>query len=891
MNKTKKIAFAAVAVVMAGTMAGSMAACTPGTNTPTGPSLSAEMSITKPTNLAANLKPSVDANDNLTYSKDGSITLNMNIGDGNNSIKRSIAFPEGSISGEVTLPDGKTYKNKDLKAPWQALQDILGVTIVDDYQNLSSDNQILNVANGINGTFADYQVITGSSNQITIRADSFLNLRDYLYYMPNYAAFLEKYDTVALSTTSDTTTGGMYYAPYFDGFDDVEKYTLAEKNWIEGLLDGTVTDTTTFNDSLTEKGLTYGNSNVTAYMGQTGSWTVETTDPDDSTQMNTVNLVVNYDAAGDAARSASSPLGTAYQAAAGAAYTGTSGNIVDIMNAALDAKQGNVTGAQLSAILQAYIDVAYQTESGDKFYDTRSDVFNSISAGWDVDLLVAISRCAVTSPKALGEENGELSNLYGLSGRQQNTQRRTDLVAFAGELYGVRGMESRYEFSYINSEGDLVDARNSAATWDTIARMGELAKEGLVCTTNTNINGSRDSASGPAPLFIHDYSQTQTTAGIVSSTNGYTDPDATANTEDFNVAPILTAVSKWDTDDNGERETIMRFTESWRSVKNTGFAIPVAAVQGNPELLSATLAFVDYFFSNDGQILMTYGTQSTNGNTNPNGWWYANEATNVNIADVAEYATVDVAQVEGVEAKEQIVSDQYTIKDEYASQYFIYNNKVYTGFAYKDTQVPIITDANDEFFRGFEVNGLAQVSGSAVSGMSNVGSYTNYARYFIGSTLPIGNKNQGFEYQCTAACAIAGANIVSAALVNGTIKHVSVTLGEAEGWWYLIAPTTVALNAIERDTMANDTQTALGQYFYNNSSTTTYRTNAIIDMVLYGFDTSRKIAGQDTYENIPENGAAMVELLKNKGLTQRTNIATSCWTRTKALFNITLNND
>lgn len=860
MNKTKKLAFAVTSMVMAGTMLFSMAACQPGSSSSGGGGMSADLSITKPT-LSADLTPKTDANDNLTY--DAGTSLSINMGNQNNSHPAHITFQSGELSGSVTLPDGNDYSTGDLKPAWQALADTLNLSFVDNFKNYGSDAQIENAISEQNISTFDF--ISGSVKAITQNSSYFLNLKDYLYYMPNYAAFLEKYETVSFSLTSDVTTGGMYYAPYFDGMDDIEKYALAEKTWISDLLDGTNNDTTTFKAQAESKGKTGTSVTMESYMGKTGSWEVDTTSADGKS---VVKAKVNYDAALSAVKSSSSALGQAYNAAAGAAYTGTSGNIVDIMNAAINAKAGEVTGAQLTAMLKAYIDVAYTLDG--KAYTKRSDVFNSVSACWDVDLFVALSRCAVTSPSVLGANADQLSNIYGLSARQGTTQRRVDLTAFAGELFGIRGMESRYEYTYINSKGNMVDARSNADTYDLVAKLSSLEDEGILYSGTTNINAARD-FTGPSSLFMHDYSQTQTTAGFSDA--------------DFNVAPVLTPVSKWDTNDDGERETIMRFTESWRSVKNTGFAVPVSAVKGNSNKLAAVLKFIDYLFSNDGQILMTYGEISTNGNTNPNGWWYATEATGVNINDVAEKATVDISNPDNKEGvKSQIVSDQYTIKDAYKSQYFVYKGKVYTGFNYLDSQVPTLTNDNKNLFLGEEVNGFKQGVSTSISA---VGNYTNYARWVVGTTLPLGNKNQGFEYQCTAQCALDGADIVSKAISNGTIKHLELSLADVTSWWYLIAPTSIALDTSMQQTMGSPEQSQIGTYFLNSSSTS-QRLNVFLDLLYYGFDTSRNICDNENYGKIKESGAAYVSWIEANGLTVRANIFNICWSDTKALFKLNL---
>lgn len=865
-EKTKKLTMALVALVMAGSMAISLSACGGPTNDnpPDGPDVPggdvAQDYEPNTSHLAAGLVPKFDENGRLTYASGTEVVVN--VGNNNDKNPQKTVYTNNVLQ-EITLPDGKKYSSGNLKPAWQAAQDELGVKFVDRYSNYSSDAQIEQAISS--NQIGDYNLLSGSSAKITQNTQYMLNLTDYLDYMPNYKAFLDANPAVYYSLTSSVSNKAMYYAPYFDGLNDIEKYVLAEQNWISDMLNADestlAATTTTYAAQGQAKKLTTTSAVAKSYMEQTGSYEVETTLLDGS---EVVTGKVDYDAALSAAKSASSALGQAISAAGLSSYTGTSGNIVDIMNAVINATNGAVTGGQLIKILKEYINVAYTV--GGEHYEDPADVFNSISAMWDVDLLVAISRCAVTSPNILGAESNQLANIYGISGRQGTTQRRLDVVAFAGELYGVRGLESRIENTYIAPDGTLKDARQNAESYDLVANLGDMAKEGLVYIGEANVDAAR-SFEAASPLFMHDYSQTQTTTGFTDDAYG--------------VSPILTPVSKWDTDDNGSHETIMRFTESWRSVKNTGFCVPIDSVRNNPDKLSATLAFIDYLFSNDGQIVMTYGPQSTNGNENPNGWWYADEA-DVELDSVAHRVSITTSD------GQTNSSVQYQINSEYEGEYFVFNNTVYKGMVDYSRAIPKITDANMTLFSGGTVNGVKLNDGVTNSIPASAYSYTNYARHILGTTLPIGNKDQGFEYQCTAEVALKGAAVVSAAVANGTIKHVKLSIDKDKGetMWYLIAPTTFALSSRDQGILGEPQQSDLsGKYFYNNSKTD-YRTNVYIDLAFYGFDTSRYICGAEALGNIQPNGDAYVTLLNGKGLETRVNIYKNAWTNTALGFGL-----
>lgn len=854
MNKYKKIAALAVTAVMAGSMIGMLAACGPDDETGGGGS----------------------TNRGYTGYTAGT-NLRLNLGYQNTNNPASIAYRESDISGTAMLPDGVTYSVGDLKPAWKALSQRLQLTFTDSFTNKSSDAAINDAIS--EQKLGDYDVITGSLAKINEQASSFLDLSQYLNLMPNYSAFLDANPVVKYSLTSNRSGTAMYAAPYFDGLNDIEKYELFELNWVKAILDSasTATATTTFAGQATAKGLEVTQASATAYMGSE-DWSVETTDR--ANTANTVMLHVKYSAALTAAKNSSTPLGSAMVAAYATPYTGTSGNIVDLMNHVINGTNGEVTGSQLANILQAYVDVAYQKADGSKFYATRSDVFAGVDAGWDADLLTALSRCVVTGKGLLPNTNKNVELIYGISARQASTQRRVDLITLAGTLYGIRGADpSRYEFAYIDSNGNLNDSRANAETYDLLAKMGDLSKEGLINSKNTTNNTTFDDGKQEAPqaLMIHDYSQTQTTKGLGTAT-GVTDKSK------YDFSPVVTPVSKWDTNDDGTHETIMRFTESWRSVKNTGLCVPKVVAEDTNKL-NAVLAFIDYFFSEDGQILMTFGPEATNAD-NTNGWWNGSKATGVTLSQVADVFVEENAIPENAEENKvyNYFPTQYKMKAEYVDDYFIYNGEVYTGTAYNGKVVPTITNNNKQFFLGYEVNGVTQADGGPL--FKSVGSYTNYARRALGTTLPFGNKNQGFEYQCTAQCALDGSKKVAAALVNGTIKHVQLSLNEGQSMWYMICPTTLPYNNADRALMASDDQSDfVSNYFYNNSKTDK-RLNTYIDLIFFGFDTTRDIAEIASNGKIKASGAEYVTWINTTAYSARLEVMQRSWSALKSIYDL-----
>ena len=911
MNKYKKIAVAAVSVVMAGTMALPLAACKKGnggekdfvrnavpfvadsdlvTNRPTGHITQAQPSQNK-------LTPTTDAT-GLTYTANTELQISI----GYNNADTGVSYSEANITklqDKTKTLLGTTPGQNTLKPAWATLQTKLGVKFVDKYNGKSAGANISDIKQGAD-KLAGITAFTASATTINQEGDALLDISQYLDYMPNYKAFLEANPVVWASLIANASTGSMYMIPYFDGNDDIEKFVLLRKDIVETLLNGDASEdlskTISFaaqaaaKNGATVKPLTRVNGSSTSadsFMGTTGSWTVDVTDPsvltdgvhntgNDKTDVTnstaTTKVKVNYTAALNAAKNGEHALGKALEEAAGKAYDGESGNIVDLQNFAINETAGEVTGGQLLKILRAYIDVAYTTEADAPFYSaanglTKASVFNSACAAWDVDLYTALGRCFVTSGTLLGAQAKEAKDLYLIAGRQFTTQRNTDVASLAGELFGVRGLESRsMNYTYINSQGDAVDARSNPNMWVALSRMNDLAREGLLSTvdnvTNSWASVNHSKNQGIQTLSLHDYVQTQT------ANYGF---DDSADLDGYNFAPILTPVSAWNVDGKDDtqaagrtdgKEVIMRFTESWRGVKDGGLAVSYDNVKNDMNKLAATLAFIDYCYSSDGQILMTYGPMSTNGNTNPNGTWYAKPATGVTAESVA---TVSVPATNKYGA-------QYTLKTTANSgvdgktakeSYFIYEGTVYTGTFYNGRQIPILTDENKDVF-------------NTVSGHS----FTNHARQLLGTTLPLWNKDQGFEYLCTAPCGLAGSDIVNIAINNGTLKHQYQTLNGTDNdgnyvgggtaaspnYWYTLCPTQLPFES--------DIKVSLGQpvlsyisgngakndnIFVNDSSV---KRTITTDIMFYGFDKNQAMDYVTTARyNLPESAQAAVSFL------------------------------
>ena len=472
---------------------------------------------------------------------------------GYNNAKTGMRF-DAEVAGEgVTLADGVTYHTGDFKPTWVEIQNLLGFEIDDQYAgDKDTDNYTKWTAD--EGTLASIDMFSGSAAQLQEggAAGNVLNIAQYLDVMPNFKAFLDANPVVRMSLTGSIDgddAGAIYGSPYFDGLDDIEKVPLMRTDWVVKLLDG-------------EGEFTADSSDNTAapvyqpYMPTSGKVTVDIVKPDGS---GVTQLTKDYD---------------------------TSGNIIAKMNEA-----GSISGVEAVNMLRTYIDECYAG-----FYGTeRSNLFIGQSAAWDADEMVALLRCVVANSATLNADGNKVQGLF--SREENNNSRRADLYRLAGILYGVRGLESRQDYLFFDKDGTLHDARQEEATYAALLRLNDMVKEGLiaadfVASSDDNGTKSSDYVKNDTGFMSYDYNQTQT----IFNEDGKLDADE-------KYMAVMIPVAKWD---DGTGETYMRFTESWRSAKTGGWAI-ASHVADDVNKLHACLKLIDYAYTYEGQVLLSYG--------------------------------------------------------------------------------------------------------------------------------------------------------------------------------------------------------------------------------------------------------------------------------------------
>ena len=481
------------------------------------------------------------AESGLTYAE-GTV---LRMATGYNNAKTGLFF-DAEVAGEgVTLADGNTYHSGDLKPTWVEVQNVLGVTFEDKYQGNNATKEFEYWKDRLN----EVDMVSGTAATLSEYGETgaLVNIAEYLDQMPNFKAYLDANPIVRLSITGNTSTGAIYFSPYFDGVNDIERMPLMRVDWVQKLLDGEGEFTAEACGNTAEPV-------YEPYMPTEGVVEIEVVNAE-GTAVETISK--NYDAAG---------------------------NIVAAMNEA-----GSMSGVDAVNMLRTYIDVAY-----DGYYGTqRSDLFVGQNAAWDADELVALLRCVTSNAQTL---NGT-DTVQGLFTREDNNnQRRVDMFRFAGVLFGVRGLESRQDFLYVDTDGLLHDARQEVATYEALENMNAMVEEGLISKAFVDMSEESTKTYLQNDLgFMHyDYNQTQTVF------------NTTVLNEGEKYMAVMVPVACW-YDGTNEDGVFMRFTESWRSVKTDGWGISKAGVGDDTNKLNAALALIDYAYSEKGMILMSYG--------------------------------------------------------------------------------------------------------------------------------------------------------------------------------------------------------------------------------------------------------------------------------------------
>ena len=451
--------------------------------------------------------------------------------------------------------DGKTYNSGDFKPVWSQIQKDLnftindvspsgGITIKNNFTTLAASNfeqngTPVNVAQGNSD-----QIIAEGTNNNTL-----VDLSQYLDKMPDFKKFLEENSSV--KKTISNKDGAIYYAPYFDGYDDIERMMMVRQDWVEKLLD---TDWNQIQGQLDTK--THLNTIAYTQFYQDGiNSTVDVLDSD-----NTGKTTIKKNTGGL--------------------------SVIEEMGR----DPNMLTGRAAVDTLRQYIKQNYPN------YEKPSQLFIGGQAAYDVDEFVALLRCVKLNPHFLtGRDDVTIVPFFP---RQQSSDRTWDYYRFL-QFFGLRGVESRQQWFFVDKDGKINDVRGTAEFANALEKLHQMYEEGLLLDefTTTTIDNSTDyraslygkSNDSATMLGFATYDYNQTTTALMSKNS------------DLHVASILPAVADFD---DGVDGNFIHYTESWRSVKTQGWFI---TKQTTGAQLDKALELFNYLYSDKGNTLMSYG--------------------------------------------------------------------------------------------------------------------------------------------------------------------------------------------------------------------------------------------------------------------------------------------
>ena len=373
---------------------------------------------------------------------------------------------------------------------------------------------------------ASADVVIASPDTLLTMCDTLVDLSAHLGDMSDLSDYLDDHPFAHLSAISDPTVGSMYLAPIENG-DPYGRVPVMRADWIRTLLDGQ-------GDFTAEQCGTLTSYSYTPYYSACTNVTVPIYNGEEISSVEK-------------------------------RYT-ASGNIVYTMNLHMDNEP--LDGVTAVNMLRDYVDDAY----GGFYGNNRSELFLGERAAWDADELVALLRCIYTNAYTLTGD-ASVSPLFF------DGEREEDILAFAGTLFGARGLARDGDRSFVAATGRATSAYSEDVTYDAIAAMYAIVAEGLV---------TLDANEGAVTYR-------RVLDGEYSLSDSY--------------SLTLPPIAYWETGRVGGE--YLRFTETDRLL---GACIAVSSsVTVDRDRLGASLALVDYVYSEEGRALVTYAAPTIDG--------------------------------------------------------------------------------------------------------------------------------------------------------------------------------------------------------------------------------------------------------------------------------------
>ncbi len=553
----------------------------------------------------------------LNYSGTSGVTRKSNMDPINDPITNE------TISGDTLLPTWKAfaeythttiknateYSATDDKSQWTKVA--TGGKIMSETDSTQNVDLVYN-NKGANGFAKDYAYIKA--------LDEYINIDNpEASQMPYFSQYLK--DNPAIKKTL-TINNHIYYTPYFDGVDDIERMFIMDTSITKAVLDATSGwDTSTTN----------GGSEASANVVQGGFYQPFMDDEYNYPDAETTVPVLFGDKT----------------------YNVKVKQVTNIIKQQNELLADGCTGQQLAEQFIAYIKDAYanffdasKNDANTVFYENPSDLFASDSAAYNADELIALMRVVKANPglitgtlggEAKRDEQAEINVFFPRACSDNRVENIYDLV----QIWGIQGIDAECGNYYIGGDGKVHALETTQASYDALQYLSEIYDEGLIMKDFYAQGGNTDRKTGwlnkyykkitsdaAYGFMMYDYAAANGAANdIVNGIgtrptdrgNGFQDAVENENGEEevvfkqTGITAVLPPLTYWaDGQKDGWSVTqniadktgksLLRYYESNRALKDQTWAIP-----SNSDNVEGALRLMDIMFSPLGQLVNNYG--------------------------------------------------------------------------------------------------------------------------------------------------------------------------------------------------------------------------------------------------------------------------------------------
>ena len=545
--------------------------------------------------------------------------------------------------------ENKTYKKGELLPTWAAFAKGAKTSIRDaaDYTQNTNDLDYSKIkSNSWNSNNDSSQKVdlfynsTGNINKM-VEAGQAQDLTTYINggKMPNFKEWLNNNKIIK---DAIQINGKIYYTPYFDGYNYIERQLVVDSTLAFQVLDQASFEL--FDQTVAGKG-------AASNQLQENEYQPFVYEMNGDTKVNYAGATKEVEVSKNAKKATITVKGNVE-------------NIISQQNALLSA-EGGTTGKALAEQLHTYLTNVYGDNIGaDKTFKNYTDIFCGESAAYTADELIALMRVIKANPGVISgvfDANGQLTaagdtnkEIEILVPRGAEKSRVQNILMFS-EIWGIQGLDGENDTLYFDSNGTISDAKATKQSYDALQYLHQLYDEGLIVgefwmkasTMDKNYYvdkyiGKQKNGGGYG-FMLYDYSATQgqqntrdeNGIGVVDSKRdgafANTSVGQTFGNYTVGVMPIVAPLTYWANKGSAAdnylasitdrtNKTLMRYYDSNRALKKNSWIIP--STSDNKEVAARLM---DYIFSEEGANIQDFGpsaywdgTQEFKGKTNPN---------------------------------------------------------------------------------------------------------------------------------------------------------------------------------------------------------------------------------------------------------------------------------